>query len=59
MEIDKEFLEKLVSSAPELRQEYQRYILWRAKLGAIISLAIFGVLGIATYVAYCCGFFSA
>ena len=57
MEIDKEFLEKLVSSAPELRQEYQRYQLWRLRLNLLIFAGTIVLAGIVVFIVWLCGGF--
>jgi hypothetical protein len=57
MEIDKEFLEKLVSSAPELRQEYQRYQLWRLRLNLLIFAGTIVLAGIVVFIVWICGGF--
>ena len=55
MEIDKEFLEKLVASAPELRQEYQRYRLWEIKVGFLLLAGTVVLAGIVVLIVWLCG----
>lgn len=55
MEIDKEFLEKLVASAPELRQEYQRYRLWEMKVGLLLLAGTVVLAGIVVLIVWLCG----